>query len=219
MTDCGCTICVWTPTSIYEAAEHDDGTPIDCFEDAVPQDNPHREKLVRRLWSMFRYSMIGSTCLDRWLQRVKDRAEIVDERYRLLCAEWESRKDDLASIDMGWSETYEDHNTQSPTGSDQVVRKFEDIPQTAGAAASEWLSRRDTDTSTPGVTVKTDANGNRKHVSNDMLNAEEFDRVEKALRSPYAIYAKEFADLFANYWAMECGRCRRVQSSSTRYRA
>lgn len=213
MSDCGCTICVWTPARIFDLVEHDDGTPVDCFADAVPGDNPYREKLIRRLWSMYRYSMIDSICLDRWLQRVKDQAEIIDGRYRLLCSEWESRQGDLASIDMGWSETYEDHSTQAPTGSDTVVRKSEDIPQTAGAASSEWLSRRDTDTSTPGVTVKTDADGNRKHVSNDMLNAEEFGRVEKALRSPYTMYAKEFEKLFANYWAMDGGcNCRRGRS-------
>ena len=219
MSGCGCTICVWTPARIFELVEHDDGTPIDCFDDAVPQDNPYRDKLVARLWSMYRYSMIDSMCLDRWLQHVKDQAEIIDGRYRLLCAEWESRQADLASIDMGWSETFEDHSTQAPTGSDTVVRKSEDIPQSSGASASEWLSRRDTDTSTPGVTVKTDANGNRKHVSNDALNAEEFDRVEKALRSPYTMYAKEFEKLFANYWAINggCG-CRREASSSSQCR-
>ena len=196
---------LWTPASILECVTHDDDTPVDVFEDAVPADNPYRDKIIRRLWSLYRYQICNSVCLDRWLQRVKDRAEIIDGRYRLLMAEWEAQQAKIASINTGWTETYDDTSTQTPTGSDTAVHKSEDIPQTAGASASEWLSRRDTDTVTPGTVVTTKSGGTRTRSDNARLPAEEFETVMDKLASPYTAYAKEFRDLFADYY--DLGGC------------
>ena len=208
------TVELWTPERIKECVTYDDDTPIDVFEDAVPLDNPYREKIVKRLWSMYRYQVIDSMCLDRWIQRVRDRAEIIDGRYRLLMEEWEAKQSTIAGISTGWTETYEDSSTQTPSGSDTSVHKAEDIPQTAGASASEWLSRRDTDIVTPGTTVTTKSGGTRSRVDNVMLPSEEFATAMDKLASPYTAYAREFRDLFANYFQLGYGcdcSCRRGQ--------
>lgn len=210
---------IYTPTSIKTCVTHDDDTAIDCFDDAVPSSNPYRDDLVAMLWARWRYTPINSACLDRWLQRVKDRAAILDRRYQLLIAEYLRDPSSLASIRMGWSEDYTDTSEQTPTGSDTTVHKAEDIPQTSGAGASEWLSRRDTDTVTPGVSVKTEASGTRTHTDNSVLNAEEYLAVADKLVDPYARYAEEFSDLFLVYFSLSgcgcgCG-CRRGRSEST----
>ena len=210
-------VCLWTPERIRECITYDDDTPMDVFEDAVPLDNPYRDTMIKRLWSMYRYQVIDSMCLDRWVQRLKDCAETIDGRYRLLMEEWEKQQSKLASISAGWTETYDDTKTQTPSGSDTSVHKAEDIPQTAGASASEWLSRRDTDIVTPGTTVTTKAGGTRGHTDDGVLAAERYAQVMDKLDNPYTAYAREFRDLFANYFQLggcDCG-CRRGRSNSS----
>lgn len=198
---------IFTPSSIKACVTHDDDTPVDCFNDAVPQSNPYRDDLTAMLWARWRYTPISSACLDRWLQRVKDRAAILDRRYQLLIAEYLRNPSSLTSIRMGWTEEYTDTSEQTPSGSDTTVHKAEDIPQTSGASASEWLSRRDTDTVTPGVSVTTEASGTRKHTDNSVLNAEEYLAVADKLIDPYARYAEEFSDLFLDYFDLNGCRC------------
>lgn len=74
----------FTPTSIKECCEDDDGNAIDCFENAVPTDDPYRDRMVATLWATYRYQMISSLNIDRWLQYVKDRAYLVDRKYQYL---------------------------------------------------------------------------------------------------------------------------------------
>lgn len=208
---------IYTPTSIKACVTHDDDdTPVDCFEDAVPSANPYRADLIEMLWSRWRYVPINSACLDRWLQRVKDRAMILDRRYQLLIAEYERDPSSLASIRMGWTETYADEATQTPTGSDVTLHEAEDLPQTSGASASTWLSRRDRDTTTPGTVIKTEASGTREHTDRSVLNAEEYEAVADSLVDPYVRYAEEFSDLFLDYYDLggRCCGCRRGRSDS-----
>lgn len=217
--DCGCTIVMWTPESILKCVTHsdDDPTPVDCFEDAVPA-GTHHEAMVQALWSTYRYAMISSTCLDRWLQRLKDTAQLVQRRYSILLDAWDSA--DKSGIKRGWQEDYEDHGTATGSGADTVQTRTEDIPQTEGATESEWLSSRVTTDTTPGATRKTDANGSRKHTDNYQLPAEALKAVGDNLEDPLIAYAREFSDLFLARWSMGgCCGCRREPSTSTGWRA
>lgn len=210
---------IFTPSSIKECVTHDDDTPVDCFDDAVPQDNPYHADLVAMLWARWRYVPISSVCLDRWLQRVKDRAAILDKRYRIILEEFEGQKDKLASIRMGWTETRDLTHTSTPSGSDVRVSTSEDIPQVQDSASSTWLTGRTRDTSTPGVTVTDTDTGTVEHTDNSVLNAEEWSEVLDKLEDPYVRYAGEFSDLFLDYFELDCGcdcSCRRVRSNCSR---
>ena len=208
---------LYTPTSILACVTDDEGVPIDCFADAIPETNPYKDTLSSMLWARYRYSMINSVCLDRWLQRVKDTALLIDQRYQMLIAEFETRKEAMASImRTGSSETYHDVHTSVPTGSDKVVTENEDLPQSESAEDSRWLSDRNTSTSTPGVTVTDTTDGTREIEQGDALNAEQYRKVLDNLRDPYVAYTDEFAGLFVNYFDMYggCCGCRSGMSSS-----
>ena len=198
---------LYTPTSILACVTDDDGVPIDCFADAIPDANPYKDTLSSMLWARYRYSMINSVCLDRWLQRVKDTALLIDQRYQMLIAEFEARKEGLASIRRaGYSETYHDESTDAPAGSDTIVTEQEDIPQSADASGTRWLSGRNTSTSTPGVTVTHEADGTRTVTEADALDAEQYDKVLRSLKDPYVAYTNEFEGLFVNYFDLYgCG--------------
>ncbi len=198
---------LYTPQSILKCVVHDDDSPVDCFEDAVPADNPYRDDLVNQLWVRYRYSMINSVCLDRWLQRLTDRASEIDRRYTVLIGEWESTKDKIASFSIESSESHEDETTQSSTGSDRTVATSEDIPATSGASASSWLSGRNITESTPGVTATIKTAGRSEAKSNADINAEQWAKVLRDLKDPYAEYAKEFSDLFVDYYDLNGGCC------------
>ena len=137
---------------------------------------------------------------------LKDKANLIDARYQLILEEFDKQQAILSSIDSGWSEEYEDHNSATPTGKDETVNTHEDLPQTAGASESEWLSTRDKSEYSPGVTVKNDTTGSRKHTDNARLNVEKFKAVSDNMVNPYEMYAREFSSLFANYWNMD-GEC------------
>ena len=199
---------LYTPTSILACVTDDDGVPIDCFADAIPDANPYKDTLSSMLWARYRYSMINSVCLDRWLQRVKDTALLIDQRYQMLIAEFETQKEKMASImRTGSSETYHDVHTSVPTGSDKVVTENEDLPQSADAEDSKWLSDRNTSTSTPGVTVTDTTDGTRTIEQGDALNAEQYRKVLDNLKDPYVAYTQEFEGLFVNYFDMYGGCC------------
>ena len=163
---------IYTPTSILACVTDDEGVPIDCFADAIPDANPYKDTLSSMLWARYRYSMINSVCLDRWLQRVKDTALLIDQRYQLLIAEFETQKEKLASIKRdGYSETYHDKSVSTPSGSDttvtdhdnettgttsdSAVTEQEDLPQSADSSGTKWLSGRTTGTN-EGNTSGTD---------------------------------------------------------------
>lgn len=191
----------WTPAQILECVEDDDGNLIDVFEATVPSDNPYRAGLVKALWSRWRYSIIDSLDICRWIQMMQDRAELIDGTYRKLCEEWEN-SEDMASIKMGWRETYTDTGETAPEGTDTVVTEREDMPQTE-QPDGKWLSGRDTAKSTAGIKTKTSASGEREHIDMSRLNAEEWKAVMDNLQSPYARYAEEFRPWFAEYWNLE----------------
>lgn len=200
-----CAICVWTPARILECVESDAGEPIDCFREAVP-DSPFKDRMVAALWNKWRFAICDSFNLCRWIQMLKDKANLIDARYQLILEEFDKQQAILSSIDSGWSEEYEDHNSATPTGKDETVNTHEDLPQTAGASESEWLSTRDKSEYSPGVTVKNDTTGSRKHTDNARLNVEKFKAVSDNMVNPYEMYAREFSSLFANYWNMD-GEC------------
>lgn len=210
---------ILTPASILECVTDDDANPVDCFDRAVPADNPYRTDLIAMLWATYRYRPIASLCLDRWLQMLEDRATVLDRRYTLLIAEYEAHKTDIASIRMGWTETWSDKAMSSATGSDTTVHTSEDIPQTSGAGSDTWLSRRDTDTVSPGTTSTDTDEGTREHIDSSRLNADGYADVMDRLRDPYKAYADEYSSLFLDYYDLEGYICRRARSNSSRCHA
>lgn len=189
---------VMTPSEILECCEDDNGNAVDCFDRAVPQDNPYRTDLVRMLWATYRYRAINSLCVDRWLQSVTDRAYTLDRRYRALIEAY--GKADITKIDSGYTDTYDLTTGTTHTGTDTTVSGTEDIPQTEDADTGTWLSSRNTTTRTPGVTDTVKQTGTMDHDVRDRPPGITVTELMDSLADPYARYADEFSDLFLDRW-------------------
>lgn len=183
----GCeTLVVWSPHSIRECCEHDDGTPIDCFDDAVPETNPYKEMLVRYLWSTYRHRPIDALDVCRWLEDLTDRAFLLDATFQQIIKAYEDA--DKSDLGTGWKDI------STVTGSDVTLTEQEDIPQSVAAGSDVWLSGRSKTEVTPGTT------GTVEHTDKGSLAFEKLDRLIKSARDPYRLYCDIFADLFLNRW-------------------
>lgn len=206
-------ICLYSPASIKECCEDDSGEPLDVFDTAVPAENPYRNELIAACWARWRYAMIDSTCVSRWLQRLSDRCALIDRRYQKMIAVYEKNSEAIAELGSSDKETRDLTRKSTPSGSDEVINTNEDIPQSQNASSETWLTGRNKTASTPGVIITDTDSGTvtREHVE---PVAETLRDTMDAIRDPYAMYADELEDLFAPRWSM-C-RCRRERLNSCR---
>lgn len=191
-----CCIEVWTPTKILECVEDDAGQPIDCFEQAVPSGSYH-DIMVAALWQRYRFAVIDSLNVERWLIQIRDRADYIQRKYTKIMEAYDSN--DVADMRMGWTDTTDSTDEASSTGSDVFKTETEDLPQTADPTG-QWLTGRTTSTSTPGTKDTVVRHGTVKHDTQDMLIADEFATLMDRMRDPLHNYTDEFKDLFANRW-------------------
>ena len=187
---------VWTPTKILECVEDDAGEPVDCFARAVPF-GPHHDLMVAALWQRYRFAVIDSLNVERWLVQIKDRADYIQRKYEKILAAYDAN--DVSDMRMGWTDTTDSTDEASSTGSDTFRTDTEDLPQTADPTG-QWLTGRTTSTSTPGTKDTVTRHGTVKHDIQDMLMSEEFGRLMDTMRDPLHNYTDEFSDLFANRW-------------------
>ena len=187
---------VWTPTKILECVEDDAGEPVDCFARAVPS-GPHHDLMVAALWQRYRFAVIDSLNVERWLVQIKDRADFVQRKYTKTLEAYDSNN--VADMRMGWTDTVDGTDEASSTGSDTFRTETEDLPQTADPAG-KWLTGRTTSTTKPGTTDTVTRHSTVKHDTQDMLFADEFAILMDRMRDPLHAYCDEFRDLFANRW-------------------
>ena len=191
-----CCIEVWTPTRILDCVEDDDGNAVDPFVQAVP-DSDFKTLQVQALWRRYRYAVCDSLNIERWLQQIKDRAEEVNRRYLQMFAAYDAN--DLSDMKMGYTDTIDEEVTASSTGSDTFKTETEDLPQSE-VANGKFLSGRTTSTTTPGTVDTNTRHSTLKHVTQDVLLAEEYAQLMDSLKDPLEKYVGEFSDLFANRW-------------------
>ena len=191
-----CCIEVWTPTKILECVEDDAGQPVDCFARAVPSGAYH-DLMTAALWQRYRYAVIDSLNVERWLIQIRDRADYIQRKYTKIMEAYDSN--DVADMRMGWTDTVDETDEASSTGSDTFRIENEDLPQTA-SPTGQWLTGRTTSTSTPGTKDTVTRHGTVKHDTQDMLIADEFATLMDRMRDPLHAYTEEFRDLFANRW-------------------
>ena len=191
-----CCIEVWTPTKILECVEDDAGEPVDCFARAVPS-GPFHDLMTAALWQRYRFAVIDSLNVERWLLRIKDRADYLQRTYTKIMEAYDSN--DVADMRMGWTDTTDSTDEASSTGTDTFQTETEDLPQTADPTG-QWLTGRTTSTTKPGTTDTVTRHSTVKHDTQDMLMSEEFGRLMDTMRDPLHAYCDEFRDLFANRW-------------------
>lgn len=187
---------VWTPTKILECVEDDAGEPVDCFARAVPS-GPYHDLMVAALWQRYRFAVIDSLNVERWLVQIGDRADFIQRKYTKIMEAYDSN--DVSDMRMGWTDTTDSTDEASSTGSDTFRTDTEDLPQTADPTG-QWLTGRTTSTSTPGTKDTVTRHGTVKHDTQDMLIADEFATLMDRMRDPLHAYCDEFRDLFANRW-------------------
>ena len=187
---------VWTPAKILECVEDDAGKPVDCFDRAVPS-GPHHDLMVAALWQKYRFAVIDSLNVERWLVQIGDRADYIQRKYEKILAAYDAN--DVSDMRMGWTDTTDSTDEASSTGSDTFRTDTEDLPQTADPTG-QWLTGRTTSTSTPGTKDTVTRHGTVKHDTQDILIADEFATLMDRMRDPLHAYTEEFRDLFANRW-------------------
>lgn len=187
---------VWTPAKILECVEDDAGEPVDCFARAVPS-GPHHDLMVAALWQRYRFAVIDSLNVERWLVQIKDRADFIQRKYTKILEAYDSNN--VADMRMGWTDTVDGTDEASSTGSDTFRTETEDLPQAADPAG-KWLTGRTTSTTKPGTTDTVTRHSTVKHDTQDMLIADEFATLMDRMRDPLHAYTEEFRDLFANRW-------------------
>ena len=188
---------VWTPTKILECEEDDNGQPVDCFGQAVPS-GPYHDLMVAALWQRYRFAVIDSLNVERWLIQIRDKADYIQRKYEKILAAYDAN--DVSDMRMGWTDTTDSTDEASSTGSDTFRTETEDLPQTADPAG-QWLTGRTTSTSTPGTKDTVTRHSTVKHDTQDMLMADEFATLMDRMRDPLHAYTEEFRDLFANRWS------------------
>ena len=191
-----CCIEVWTPTKILECVEDDAGQPMDCFDQAVPSGTYH-DLMTAALWQRYRFAVIDSLNVERWLIQIRDRADYIQRKYEKIFAAYDAN--DVSDMRMGWTDTTDSTDEASSTGSDTFQTETEDLPQTADPTG-KWLTGRTTSTTKPGTTDTVTRHSTVKHDTQDMLIADEFATLMDRMRDPLHAYCDEFRDLFANRW-------------------
>lgn len=171
-------------------------------------------KAGRAIWATYRYAMLN-TCasesgIERWIQRGRDIAYNLDERYSQLFAAYESFKTagTLTSIDITETTTTTSSTEQSGTDSSSTTATSEDLPQYASASSGTWLTGRNASDGSGTTTGKSDTTATMSHASTGgALAGELIERMRDGLFNPYLEYAGEFRDLFVPFWSDECGCC------------
>lgn len=200
----------------------------DVLTDADGNAYSYATKAGRAIWAMYRYAPMN-TCdsddgIKRWIQRGKDMAYNLDERYAQLFTAYENFKatGDLTSIESKQKQVTATGGTVANTGSvtntnkdDKVITTTaEAIPQYQKASDGTWLTGRNVSTPngtvvdtrvddtavTTNMTATTDITG-----ISGVIPSELIERMRNGLFNPYLEYAREYRSLFIPFWFDECG--------------
>ena len=154
-----------------------------------------KEQCKKALLNLYRFRMIGSCAVERWVQAMTDRANLDSDRWNTVFSLYQSSMPTIDPNDLN-----ERIRTVTESGSstvkDNTSAEREDIPETADAATSKYLSEREgskrdvTGSDNRSVTEK-ERNG---------LPYEVLGRAMDSVREPYDDWAMRFDDLFLRMW-------------------
>lgn len=201
--------------TMYSLQSYKDENDTDLVESFLSDYTDYYDKCSKQIWALYRYAVLNAcnsdTGIERWVQRAKDIAYTLDERYSQLFTAYESLKTagDVTSITLKDSSvvttTSKTDDVRSDSGTSEQTS--EDIPQNAASTDLDWLTSRDKGTTgneskgsaqTDG-TVTTERNS-----TNGLIPLELFQRMKDGLFNPYLEYAREYDRLFMPFYADEC---------------
>ena len=213
-----CCNCLYTPQG------YKDETETDVFAKVLEPwaDTAQATKIATYLWSSYRYAVMDTACVERWIQRGMDKSALDCRKWTAIMAAYDAHTDDIADLNRaskatdtseytdleGSRDTVTQSGTTKASGTDSDTH--EDIPATSGASASSWLTSRDTHTNgrtdtvngTVGTAYGKKNKTTRTSSTEDIggTTAEALSRMMDAVEDPYAIYARTWADRFVQMY-------------------
>ena len=178
-----------TPQSLMDAGR-------DVLTEIVnASDITDKEQCAKALLNLYRYRMIGSCDVERWVQAMTDRANMDSNRWNTVFSLYQSSMPTIDPNDLNERvRTVTESENSSMTDNTDVER--EDIPETADAATSKYLSEREGS--------KRDVTGSdNRSVTEKERNGLEYELLGRAMdsvRDPYDDWARRFDDLFLRMW-------------------
>lgn len=212
----------------YTLQNVQDDESRDLVDEGIAATYSYKSDAAAMIWARYRYAVLNTTDLDRWVQRFKDRVTQLDRRYSLIFSAYSAMQTagDLTDIDSIDTETENHTNngtanrttTDSDSSTVDTTQTGETLPATSGSSASSWLDQRNISNSTGSQTrngtdntTTTDTGEiTRTHnYHNGMIPAELLDKLRNNLFDPYYEYAGEFRDLFIQMYDNEACGCYR----------
>lgn len=154
-----------------------------------------KTKTADALMSLYRFRMIGSCDVERWVKAMIDRADLDSVRWNTVFSIYQDvmPTSDLSDLNDRVRTVSE---TEDVTMSDTTDTEREDIPETADAMDTKYLSERGlTDRDVIGKTDRTLTEKERNGMLYELLG-----RSMDAVRDPFAEWARRFDDLFLARW-------------------
>ena len=178
-----------TPQSLMDAGR-------DVLTEIVnASDITDKEQCTKALLNLYRYRMIGSCDVERWVQAMTDRANFDSDRWNTVFMIYRNGQPSQIAIDLN-DRVRTVTESGSSTVKDNTSAEREDIPETADAATSKYLSAREG--SKRDVTGSDDRSVTEKERNG--LEYELLGRAMDSVRDPYDDWAKRFDDLFLRMW-------------------
>ena len=98
-----------------------------------------KEQCTKALLNLYRYRMIGSCDVERWVQAMTDRANLDSNRWNTVFMIYRNGQPSQIAIDLN-DRVRTVTESGSSTVNDNMSAEREDIPETAVAASSLFLS-------------------------------------------------------------------------------
>lgn len=216
MTDCcGCCIEIATPQSIYDQGEGEYPAETDIFEVIFTGTSyTYADLMKAALWATYRYYMIGSCDVERWVQSMKDRTSIIGTKWDLIFDRVNGADPvDLSDLhELSYVRTIKrepiegtegDVRTVSHTGDITDKNEHESLPQTA-TDDTKYLDSRSKDIHTNNQT-DTDKYAPHTIDTEDYaedrdINAATFSRMIREYPDILDAFAREYAQYFVQRW-------------------
>lgn len=205
---------------MYTPQGYKDETETDVFTEILKPwaDESQAAKIVTYLWSEYRYTVMNTDCVERWIQRGMDKSALDCRKWSAIMTAFDTHADSIGDLSRastisdtsdyedleGSKDTVTQSGTTKASGTDTDTH--EDIPATSGASASSWLTSRDTHTNgrtdtisgTTGTAYGKRNRTARTSTTEDIggTTAEALSRLMDAVEDPYAIYVRTWADRF-----------------------
>ena len=209
-----CDYCIEVPTpqSIYDEGEGDYPAGTDIFEEIFDgYQFTYSEAMQGVLWAVYRYYMIGSCDVERWVQCMRDRTSLIGAKWDAIMAK--AANTDLADLhELSYIRTVKhqpitgtggDVRTISHQGNITDVNEHEALPQTQ-TSDTKYLDSRSTDTHTNGQTDTDTYAPNtidtEEYAEDRDINAATFSKMIREFPDLFDAFAREYSDYFIQRW-------------------